>query len=287
MNNYNDADLHSLENCDCRYMVFGYEIGKEGTEHLQGYTYFKDAKTLSALKKWGGPWAKMHLEISKGNAFQNITYCKKDGNFEEYGKEPVQGKRTDIDVMKDMVCAGADMKKIVMEAKSFQAVRFAEILKNYISEDRTEAPWVLWRWGKAGVGKSSWVHGWKDKKCYLPWGDDIYIKDGTQWWNGYNGQSCICIDDFDGKWPFRDFLKLLDRYPYQGQYKGGYVKISSPYIVITCEFPPEYFWSDNELKQVSRRLKEVLEVCCTDSYTKVGGNTDPDLDLNYEFRNFL
>jgi len=52
----------------------------------------------------------------------------------------------------------------------------------------------------------------------------------------------------------------LDRYRYQGQVKGGYVNINSPFIYITCEHPPSYYWSGNELDQITRRLTSVLEI---------------------------
>jgi len=105
------------------------------------------------------------------------------------------------------------------------------------------------------------------------------------WWDGYEQQEAIIIDDFDGKWPYRDLLRLLDRYPYQGQFKGGYFKVNSPYIYITCEFAPSYFWQGNEYAQVFRRLKEVkyvpppgirMATNVTD-VTEVAGNTGQPL----------
>ena len=92
------------------------------------------------------------------------------------------------------------------------------------------------------------------------------MKDGTPWWDGYTNQDVILIDDFDGKWPFRDLLRLLDRYPYQGQIKGGYVKINSPHIYITCEFPPaDIYQPGNELNQIIRRLDIILQ--CNENHT--------------------
>jgi len=53
-------------------------------------------------------------------------------------------------------------------------------------------------------------------------------------------------------------LKLCDRYKYSGQVKGGFVKINSPFIFITCEFPPSHFWIGNTLTQVLRRADKII-----------------------------
>jgi len=126
-----------------------------------------------------------------------------------------------------------------------------EAFKSSLYSHRTEAPIVEWRLGLAGTGKTREPF---DKHI-----DSVYIKDGTMWWDGYEQQEAIIVDDFDGHWPYRDFLRFLDRYPYQGQYKGGYHKINSKFLYITCEHPPEHFWSGNELAQIKRRITSIIE----------------------------
>jgi len=258
LNNWTEEEFEAIKKIECRYMIVGEEYSKEGTPHLQGFIIYKNARTFKEIKS---TIPKAHIEKCKGNAIQNIEYCRKDNFFYEFGDRPKQGKRTDIEKMKELVILNAPMKEIVMEASSYQGVRYAQIAKYYLSEDRKVKPKVIWLFGKAGTGKTKWVFdNFKD----------IYIKDGTMWWDNYCSNECICIDDFDGKWPFRDFLRLLDRYPYQGQVKGGYVKINSPNIIITCEFNPKHFWVDNELSQVLRRIDEIRSV----GHTEVGGNTE-------------
>jgi len=118
---------------------------------------------------------------------------------------------------------------------------------------RTAPPEVYWLHGLAGVGKTRTII---DKFGQ----ENVYIKDGTPWWDNYSQQQVILIDDFDNAIPYRTLLRILDRYAYQGQVKGGYVNINSPYIYITCEFPPDYYWSNNQLDQVTRRITFVQEV---------------------------
>ncbi len=157
LNNYTDAIVESTKAIECEYIIFGKEVAPTtGTPHLQGYVYFANPRMMSGVKKLL-PGA--HLETAKGNEEQNFKYCSKDGNengdsLYEKGIRPSQGKRTDIDTVKEMVVAKAPMIDIIMAAKSFQAVRFAQVARLELMKDRTEAPTVLWRWGLTGVGKT-------------------------------------------------------------------------------------------------------------------------------------
>lgn len=84
------------------YAVVGNERGESGTRHYQGFIIFENAKRLSWLRNHFTPRA--HYEAARGNSKQASDYCKKDGDFEEYGEFPgKQGKRTDIDDYIDWV----------------------------------------------------------------------------------------------------------------------------------------------------------------------------------------
>jgi len=251
LNNWTEADKTAILAWECKYVIVGEEVGEEkATPHLQGYVEWAFAKTLSTLKNLH---ASIHWEARKGSAEQAADYCKKDGRFLEVGTISCQGKRKDLDLVADMVIAKAPIDQIAAEHPStfIKYHKGITALQTSLLKHRTEPPYVEWRWGLAGVGKTRFpvekhpVH---------------YIKDGSLWWDGYSQQEAIIIDDFDGKWPFRDLLRLLDRYQYQGQYKGGYVPIASPFIYITAEFPPVHYWSGNELAQVLRRLNLTTEV---------------------------
>lgn len=80
------------------YLCFGRETGDAGTPHLQGYTIFAREIRFTTVKNILGT-QRLHLEASRGSPTQNRDYCKKDGNFEEFGAcpEQTQGRRTDLD----------------------------------------------------------------------------------------------------------------------------------------------------------------------------------------------
>ena len=90
LNNYTEEERDSLRSLKCVYQVFGYERGAEGTPHLQGYVQFKDQKTQSAVKKM---MPRAHLEPRRGTIDQAVEYCKKDGDWEEFGKKPMTQRR--------------------------------------------------------------------------------------------------------------------------------------------------------------------------------------------------
>lgn len=252
LNNYTDADVEAIKTWGgVDYTIFGYEVGESGTKHLQGYSEFSQQMRLSALKKLHNS---IHWEKRMGNQKQAIDYCKKDGNFIEIGKCKRQGKRTELDDVAELAIDKTIAMKEVANTYPKTFIKYSKgitALRNLQYDHRTEPPEVHWRWGLAGTGKTRYC---------IETHKSHYIKDGTIWWDGYEQQEAIIIDDFDGKWPYRDFLRILDRYAYQGQVKGGYIAINSPFIYITCEYPPDYFWLGNELEQVTRRLKSVTEV---------------------------
>lgn len=106
LNNYTPAELTAI--CDSAdrfdYLCFGRELGDSGTPHLQGFLCLKEKKRLTQVKQLDG-LQRAHFEKSRGTAKQASDYCKKDGDFDEYGELPgaTQGNRTDFDELKEWI----------------------------------------------------------------------------------------------------------------------------------------------------------------------------------------
>lgn len=85
------------------YLVYGREVGQSGTPHFQGFVVFRSNQRLRAAKEAIGN--RCHVEVARGTSQQASTYCKKDGDFEEYGELPgrTQGKRNDFGEFKEWV----------------------------------------------------------------------------------------------------------------------------------------------------------------------------------------
>jgi len=104
-NNYDDdieEEYRSLFHRECKYLVFGREVASTGTPHLQGYLIFNGRKSFASARLCLPQG--VHISRRLGSHNQAADYCKKEGNFEEYGEGPPgQGSRTDIQSFREWV----------------------------------------------------------------------------------------------------------------------------------------------------------------------------------------
>lgn len=85
-----------LSSGDVTYGVVGRETGESGTPHLQGFVILVRPQRLSFLRNRVS--VRGHYERALGTSKQASDYCKKDGDFDEYGLFPErQGARNDLD----------------------------------------------------------------------------------------------------------------------------------------------------------------------------------------------
>ncbi len=257
LNNPTETEENSFQQIkNVKYIVYGREVSPTTeTKHLQGFVYFENPRCFNGIKK---QWPRCHWTQGYENrpALCRERYCKKDGDFFEKGVPPSQGMRTDLFECKKLL----DGKKGVLECfkQNFDvSCKFYKAFEKYILLNmcqRRNKPNNIWLWGATGVGKT---------RTAVEHAESYYIKDNTQWWDGYAGQEVIVFDDFDGRIHIKDMLRYLDRYPVQGQIKGGYVNINSPFIYITSDKHPSdiYFNASGDATcQLLRRLTSVRQL---------------------------
>lgn len=251
-----------------RYAVFQREMGAEGKEHYQGYIEFNDAVAGGQRTSWVKEWIPgAHTEIKYAQRDNVRHYCMKpcsadckekhcveartkgNGRMNWETSKPTeigrymgdaQGKRTDVDDIKEAIKKGASFNEVCELNFSF-AMKHARSLRDYIVEQQPKRDWkteVKVIWGDSGTGKSRW--------CRETYPDAYWLSKsntGNVWWNGYNGQEVVIIDDFYGWIPFDYYLHLTDRYPMSGETKGGMVNLRPRVIVITSNREPRKWYS--------------------------------------------
>lgn len=220
---------------ETEYTIYGEEIAPTtGTLHYQGFSQFKQPISIkNASKKLGD----CHCEIMRGTCSQAREYCMKENKYVEYGAfSPGQGSRREI--------AGAIV--LLREAKGDINVVPDELMIKYhhgfdivAKRYQPKRDWemeVFVFWGPPGSGKSRLAHAMCPKAYWKPAGN-------WKWWDGYNGETCVIIDDFqDQDWPRDYILRLLDRYPMTVEIKGGSTQFRARSVIITTNQNGKVEW---------------------------------------------
>lgn len=278
----------------CDYIVWGKEVGESGTPHLQGYaetknqimfdTFLKNCHDIDIRKRMGPTKAaadyckkgeQSHDEWKSLN-INGPNYGKNADVFEE-GTCSNQGKRNDIETCTDMINEGKRMKEVA-EDNPQAFVKFHRGLlayKSLVTPPRSTAPEVIVRFGCTESGKSMMAK-YETNDAFV-WKPQM-----GQWWDGYDGEEHVILEEFRGQLPFEHLLDLLDRYECKVQVKGGMVQFVATKIIICSPSPPWEWYPKNaanvrdSLGQLRRRISKVFEHQYSSALVE---ETSKDLDL--------
>lgn len=138
-----------------------------------------------------------------------------------------------------LVTAPAIQKAIVVYNQSLPATQ----------TDDVRGIWVV---GKSGVGKTHFVQTGEPS---------LYKKAQNKWWDNYNGEAAVLLDDFDHMGTGLSHLIKIwaDKWAATGEVKGSQVNLRHTKFYITSQYTIEELWPGDiheELRQaLSRRFK--------------------------------
>lgn len=271
INNYDKMEVNVIPDLQAKlkerakYFVMGKEVGEQGTPHLQGFVWFKNQLVFNTVKEIFSE-CRAHIEVARGTAFQAATYCKKDGNFEEWGVPPVsQGEKGELGAIAQKE-KWSEIRDLAKEGK------MSEILEQYPREgiasyrtlkmlrhDFRPVPDTLqvldnyWFYGLSGAGKTRRV-----EREFPGYYDHLLDK----WWDDYDGEETVLYDDI-GPWNKElgtELKRIAGNKPARVQIKGTSTLVRPKRIVVTSQYRIDDIWDikDQATRDaIHRRFKEI------------------------------
>lgn len=242
-----------------------------GYEHFQVLCVCSRRVTIRQLKV-ALVCPSAHCETSRSSAANDYVW-KEDtrvpGTQFELGTLPVSRART------------VDWNAVYFAAVdgSFDNIPKDILIRNYTSLKRIRVdnckppfrPDVFVRvyWGPTGTGKTH--------RCFAEAGENFFVKNSrTKWWDGYQGQPNVIIDEFAGSIDVTYLLNWFDKYPCFAEVKGFTIPLQAINFWVTSNIDPKFWYGDITLAHrdaLLRRLTVVEEM--TEPYIPTNLTNDP------------
>lgn len=262
------------------YYVIAYEIGKDtGNHHSQFYLEFKGKTRFTTVLKLVGSGA--HIELRKGTSQQAADYIRDPSSYDkpkeftlsvrEKGNLSIaeQKKKTQTQEMVEALHKGATEKEIALKFTAQylnrsvgigKVVAFKSDAQSLLfSEKKMQAIALT---GPTATGKTYTAN----QLCReaIRQGKRVYVKDPvTQWWDGYDGQEVVLINEFSSTTTgisLTTLLEITDTYycTVPVRYKQSPI-FKAEQIIFTSNTKVEDWYTSNPYfrDQIVRRIQEI------------------------------
>lgn len=227
------------------------EIGERtGYEHWQLVVVLRRKGTLGTVRSIFGKDG--HYEASRSDAALRYVWKEETAVPEtrfELGTLPVnRASPTDWDRVWDSAVAGRilDIPADIRVRCYTQLTRIATGFARGVAVERTCRVYC----GPTGLGKSKLA--WEEA------GLEAYPKDPrSKWWDGYQGERNVVLDEFRGDIDIAHILRWLDRYPVLVETKGGSTALRAECIWITSNLHPRSWYPNLDQLTVDALLRRL------------------------------
>lgn len=269
---------------DFAYIICCRENHQDGNHHY--HIYFESRQPVQTTNEryfdlnFNGNVYHPNIESITKTPYKTVEYVMKDGDYWEYLPEnrPVCSLNQMSKSEKNKFLRNNDPIALyeqdeISPIQCANLIKAKELITRYkqMKITRRDKPIILWFWGATGTGKTRTAIEIATDSNLSYW---ISHSEKLQWFDGYNGQEYVIIDDFRRNMcSYNYFLRLCDRYQMQVQVKGGYVNWIPKVIIITSPVDVEtaYTYFDmkaneerqwDHLDQLKRRIDD--EICFDD-----------------------
>ena len=218
--------------------VIAEELHDDGQPHL--HAFIKLAKKVRFAQA-AFDLGEYHGHYEPAKSWRAVAaYCKKEGNYIS---------NIDLDAARHMK-AKKNLDLINMDPK--EAVQQGYIgfcsLPMFLKAKREwknleEVPLLIerkcyWIYGEPRLGKSY--------ACRVAF-PELYEKAQNKWWDGYQGESAVLIDDFDKQGACLGHLLKIwaDNYRFNAEIKGGMVRPCYTTLLVTSNYTPDQIFKDD------------------------------------------
>lgn len=228
--------------------------------HFQGYVEYKNPVRMGFVKAhFGGD--RLHVEARRGSRESAVTYCTKEdtriaGPW-DVGSLPSksQGKRTDLHDVADALLEGRSLSAVA-ESYPVSFIKYhrgIQSLHGIRARNRRE-----WRTltvdvfiGESGAGKT--------RRAISEHSESYFILDQGErvWFDGYDGELALIIDDFYGWIKYGKLLRILDGHPFRCEIKGSFTWAAWTHVIVTSNDHPRTWYDRGLTPALRRRITKV------------------------------
>lgn len=286
INNPGDGDDFSDLHISCmdavRYCTWQLELGSQGTRHLQGWIVFKNRVRRTVIQQSSPLLRRAYTDVQRGSNRQAYDYARKSAT--RHGGPWEFGQCPDLDAPTGRALSGLPSndgptgwdtvrERILSGDRPMGLLRDGRIRSNGIwqlanilwidelrraTEQRGTCDITVFT-GPTGTGKSSaiWNLVTTEGNHAFNW----VLTADTKWWDGYNMEPVVIMDDFEGEKQvhFRRLLNIWDRYPTEVEIKGGFRPLKANKFYVSSNLPPSSWYPGQaDLTPLYRRITSWL-----------------------------
>lgn len=226
---------------------------KEGHLHIQFYVHFKQACRVSAITKHD---KRIHCEKVKINNGADRYCMKEETRVEgpiELGEKPIaRNSKSDWEEVWTKAKEGK-LEEIPAAIRVIHYNKLKAIAKDNMKFNDKDHLRGIWVYGAAGSGKSRWAREQSES---------IYPKLCNKWWDGYQGEKVVVMDDFmpEHKVLCQQLKIWADRYDCILETKGGAAHSNYDWFIVTSQYSIEEIWEDSRDREALQRRFQSFDI---------------------------